>query len=217
MLLTFLQSLRTTGQAVLDPPQGELLPAILAAGELVEEQIIIEALEPWYLEERLHFPGDPIEFHPHAALWGAKWMFQASCFYTFREIVELEVRNALEAMLTTMPDPNLPEAHLSADLLLQYLPELHNRCMRLSTEDVLTVSLQKLASQLPLSGIGIVERTIDKGHALCSNPEICQYMIERAINLKCRKTFEIDSLKQLAVDKLGAYTDPYLSNLNLAQ
>jgi len=213
MLLAFLKSLRATGQALLDPPQGELLPAVLSAGGLQEEDLVIAELEPWFLEYRLQVPGDPLPFHPEAALWGAKWLFRASCFYTFREIVEQEVRRSLDGMINTMPDSETPAAHLSADLLLQYLPEIHNRCQRLSTDDILTVSLQDLAGRLPLSGVGVAERTLLTEHPIYRHEGIKQFVVERAIDLKCNKTFELTFLKQLAISKLGAYTDQFGGDL----
>lgn len=216
MFLTFLTSLRQTGQAELDPGKANLLTAIRTAGDSTQEQhaAISELLEPWFLQDRMRVPGEPLDFHPKAALWGAQFIFRAMSFYTFREIVEAEVKRGLEELSNAMPDSHLPAAHLSADLMLRYLPELHTRAQRISLEDVLTQNLAALANLLPLSGVGIAERTIAVNHPIFTHSGLSQYIVERAIEFKCRTTLtQVPALQNLAISKLGNYSDRLAGDL----
>jgi hypothetical protein len=83
----------------------------------------VELLETAFGDYRLNVAGPLIEFHPAAALAAAEVVRQA-CWYLLNRA---EQESALAKSLTFPGPPAMPAEHLSADLVLRFLPQIHRR------------------------------------------------------------------------------------------
>ncbi|MDF1739867.1 MAG: hypothetical protein P1U86_11970 [Verrucomicrobiales bacterium] len=203
MISHFFSTLFASGIPEITPPEGKLLPAILAAGTSPEEErALIHLLSLRFEIDSLSLPGSPLPFHPRAALWGALHLFRASCFFSFREIVDAEVERGLST--SPLPDPQNPESHFSADLALKYLPDLYQMALRVSEDDILVTQVKHLASSAPLSSAGI-PATVAIASPVRTHPGLANLLVERAIRSQSRELLEESPFRQIAREKLGIY------------
>jgi hypothetical protein len=107
-----------------------------------------------YLEEafaayRLEIAGPLLDFDAAVATAAAELLWQACWFLVNREEPEADLDRAL-----AMPGaPRSAAQHLSADLTLRYLPQVHRRAQGLAPEDRLPLRLAQILRQWPLSGV----------------------------------------------------------------
>jgi hypothetical protein len=93
--------------------------------------------------------GPPIDFDPDSATAAAEFARQASW-----ALVNHDERMAEVARRLKMPGvPNTPAHHLSADLLLRYLPQILRRARGLDPDDPLVELCARVLRQWPLSGV----------------------------------------------------------------
>ncbi len=101
-----------------------------------------------FARHALDVAGPPLTFDAPAALAAAECVGRACWF-----LVSRGERPELVAAALTLPPPGeSPEPHLSADVVLRFLPAVHRRARALAPDDVLTRSLEKLLREWPLSG-----------------------------------------------------------------
>lgn len=102
-----------------------------------------------FAEYRLTVPGPLLEFDEPTALAAAALVQQACWFLVSHDEPPEEVQKRL-----VMPGPpqSLGE-HLSADLLLRFLPQVHQRARASNPEDPLVARLAQLLREWPLSGV----------------------------------------------------------------
>lgn len=98
---------------------------------------------------RLDVAGPLVEWDAPTSLAAAELVRRASWFLVNHDEPEAEVEQAIR-----MPAaPATPSQHLSADLLLRYLPVIHRRARAHAPDDRLTVLLSEVLRQWPLSGV----------------------------------------------------------------
>jgi hypothetical protein len=102
-----------------------------------------------YADYRLDVAGPLVDFAADSALAAAALVRQACWFSVNHD----EPAQELEKTLTMPGAPASPAQHLSADLLLRYLPHIHRRARALAPADLLTSLLAKVLRQWPLSGV----------------------------------------------------------------
>jgi hypothetical protein len=136
----FLQGLLREGRAVLrEPPETSCRRDTQAAGVLREA----------FAAYRLGMAGPAIDFDEKAALAAGELVRQACWALVSRGQTEAEIKRRLE-----MPGgPRSPAQHLSADLVLRYLPQVHRRARALDPGDVLPGLLANVLRRWPLSGV----------------------------------------------------------------
>lgn len=138
-LAEFLQQLLRTGKVVLSAPP---------APEPDDRREALTLLERAYQTHRLEVAGPPLDFRPEVAL-GAGEFVRATCWYLMQHD---EPAEAVERRLA-LPAPQTPADHLSADLLLRYVPQLHRRARAIAPADALSRILAGVLRAWPLSGV----------------------------------------------------------------
>jgi hypothetical protein len=135
----FLQGLLWEGKAYLKNPP-EPAPRIDKA---------VKILERGYVAYALDVAGPPVPFHPPTAM-AAATLVQRACWY----LVHREEAAAAITKHLAMPiEPIEPAQHLSADLVLRYLPLVRRRARAIAHDDVLTERLADVLRRWPLSGV----------------------------------------------------------------
>jgi hypothetical protein len=102
-----------------------------------------------YASHRLSVAGPLIPFDAPAAQSAAAFVLHACWFSVSRA----EPDAVLERCLTLPAAVATPAQHLSADLLLRFLPQLHRRARAHNPEDRLTTLLAEVLRRWPLSGV----------------------------------------------------------------
>lgn len=135
----FLDQLLRQGEAVL-----RAKPAEPSSGR----QEAVDLLADAFRDYRLAVAGPPVEFDPETAVAAGGLVWQACWFLLRREEDAAEVER-----LVRMPGPpRSPAEHLSADLTLRFLPQVHRRARAAAADDVLTARLTDVLREWPLSG-----------------------------------------------------------------
>jgi MoxR-vWA-beta-propeller ternary system domain bpX4 len=106
-------------------------------------------LESVYTEYRLDVAGPLLPFDPAIAVAAAECCRWACWF-----LVDRRAENAEVAAAVKLPIPSGDAAqHLSADLVLRFLPQIYHRARTVAVDDVLTQALAAICRQWPLSGV----------------------------------------------------------------
>ncbi len=136
----FLRTLLTDGRVVL-----RHRPAVEAAERAEARVLLADA----YDDYRLDVAGPPLPFDAATALGTAGRLWLA-CWFLLRRA---EPPEAAERALAPPPPPKSAAQHLSADLVLRFLPQLHRRARALDPADGLTRRLTEWLRDWPLSGV----------------------------------------------------------------
>jgi hypothetical protein len=138
--VAFMQSLLETGEVVLSerprPGPRERGPA----GEYLAAS---------YRDYRLEIAGPLLDFEADIALAAGEFVWLACWFLVERS----EPAESLRRELTVPPTPATPAGHLSADLVLRYLPQVYQRACAFAPDDLLTQTLARALRRWPLSGV----------------------------------------------------------------
>jgi hypothetical protein len=139
-LVEFLRILLEEGRVMLrDPPQpGKARDATAA-----------DLLRRAYATHRLAVAGPPIEYAEATALAAGELVRQACWFLVSHDQPAAE----LDRRLVMPAAPRSPADHLSADLVLRYLPQVHRRARAIDPADRLTTLLEAVLRRWPLSGV----------------------------------------------------------------
>jgi hypothetical protein len=131
------------------------LHGVLSAGQLLlreplpphAEPDAMELLAEVYRDHALRVAGPPIAFDGPTALAAGRVLYQASWYL-------LNANTPVEEKTLQMPgEPRTPSRHLSADLLLRFLPAVHRRAQALRPGDALAARLAEVLRRWPLSGV----------------------------------------------------------------
>ncbi len=106
-------------------------------------------LQQAFGDYRLRVAGPAIAFDSAAALHGARLVYHACWFLLSRDEPEAE----LERSLTSAAVPRSAAEHLSADLVLRFLPHIYRRAHAHDPADRLTILLAEVLRRWPLSGV----------------------------------------------------------------
>jgi hypothetical protein len=139
-------------------PFAEFLDVLLREGRAVlrgpphlqaEDKDAANLLGGIYADYRLRVAGPAINFDPGAAQAAATLVYRACWFLLSRDEPESELDRLLK-----LPAPACsPAAHLSADLVLRFLPQVHHRAKAHNPADRLTALLADVLRRWPLSGV----------------------------------------------------------------
>jgi hypothetical protein len=109
----------------------------------------LQVLERAFTAYRLDVAGQRVEFDAGLAAAAAEVLRQASWALVCRQDRVEDLQRLLK-----MPHPPATAAHhLSADLLLRYLPQVHRRARAIAPSDPLVGLLERVLRQWPLSGV----------------------------------------------------------------
>lgn len=127
--------------------------AVVSAGpSSVDDADALPLLEDLDRMSREELGLDLPAFSPNVALWAARLFCQLCRFVVCRDI-PTEAINATCA--TACPEPRNPETDWSADLMLRHLPRVFELARHLSNADPFVQELKKIATNWPLSSVGI--------------------------------------------------------------
>lgn len=91
-------------------------------------------------------------FSAATALWAAQLFYQLCQFTVCRDIGEVGIK---AACAIPCPEPRGPAVDWSADLTLRHLPKLFQLARHLSHADPLVGQMKQIATEWPLSSVGI--------------------------------------------------------------
>jgi hypothetical protein len=144
-------------------------PVVFDRASAAEATVLLERA---FGEHRLNVAGPPLPFDRDSALAAAKLVAESAWLLVTGETA------APEANLTS---PETPSQHLSADLLLRYVPAIHRRARSLNlAENPLAERLADVLRRWPLTGVlgdftdGPVTPPEFSGH-----PGLCMLYAER--------------------------------------
>jgi len=136
---------------------SDLLERLLFDGRIVlsgpvradggDEREAVAILKRAFDAHRLTVAGPPLDFERDTALAAARFVVDAA----WGLVSEAETDSELVQHLR-LP-PTTPSQHLSGDLLLRHLPQIHRRAARLHPSDALTERLAETLRSWPLSGV----------------------------------------------------------------
>lgn len=134
----FLEGLLRDGSVVLRGPPAP------ASGDAASAGLLASA----YADHCLDLAGPPPPFDLAAAVAAAGRVWSA-CWFLLHHGDGPEI---VEAALALPPPANAAQ-HMSADLTLRFLPQVHRRARALAAADPLTAGLARLLREWPLSGV----------------------------------------------------------------
>jgi hypothetical protein len=120
--------------------------AFLSASNRPEVQGVLTRA---FADYQLDVAGPCLPFAPATALAAAELVADACWFLVNHDKPEVE----LEKRLVMSGPPRSASEHLSADLLLRFLAQIHRRARRVNPADALTNSLAAVLRQWPLAGV----------------------------------------------------------------
>lgn len=172
----------------------------------VDEALVIKFLQNEFDIESENHPFSTPEYNADSALWAAKTVYTACQILLYREHEEAELND----LLPFFSQPITPEAILSADLCLRFLPQILAEAKQLDPEDHLIPILESILQKWHYSGIGI---NLDLENLdfdpIFSNPCLEQLYIDRVIETKDRKRAESPQMLEKIKATLGIYTETY--------
>jgi hypothetical protein len=139
----FLVSLAETGQVAISPEFAED-PAI----DTEADAVLLEMDRV----SRLNLAGQAPAFLPNVALWAARLFHRGCQFLVCRDVDAAIVATALQ---DPCPENHSPATDYSADLTLQYLPDLIRMAQQVASADPLAQQLLAIAREWPLSSVGV--------------------------------------------------------------
>jgi hypothetical protein len=137
-LADFLEGLFSRGEVVLHEPPS-------ADGDSPRARDLLYHV---YCHVRLQLAGPLIDFDADTATRAAAVLWRACWFL----LDHGEPPETLERLLV-LSSRDTAAAHLSADLTLRYLPQIHRRASSLLSVDILPSLLAKILREWPLSGV----------------------------------------------------------------
>jgi hypothetical protein len=140
-------------------PLTDFLQRLLSEGSVVlrerpvtqpaERGAAVAWLRSAFAEYRLDVAGPLLPFDETVALKAAACCRSACWFLVDHSAEDAEVQAEVK-----MPDPSGdPAQHLSADLVLRFVPQVYHRARAVAVDDVLTRRLAAICRQWPLSGV----------------------------------------------------------------
>jgi MoxR-vWA-beta-propeller ternary system protein len=168
-----------------------------------DEQEAEEALREPDAALRLEGPGQLPELNMAVAMWAAKTCFGACQLIVFRQLDEQAIGELLPA---AFPPSDPPSRHWSADLTLRFLPDLLRHASVASEEDPLLRHLRSLASQWPLSSVGIEEIAPEHIEELAASPPLLQLYVDRILARKDYHRLEHPAVREAVRQAVGMHS-----------
>lgn len=213
-LVSFFESLRETGSAALEMsfyPMGKGLDFLKQIERSAhDEGSLLAMLHDWHRVDSLE-ASSPL-FDEEAAWWGVRMFVRAAWLYLERGTSAQHLDSLLGE---PMPHSDSAAAHFSADLTLRWLPDLYTQARAVSPNDPLLAHLRNLASQAPLSGIGIPwgpddsepKRPITIPNAVTNDAGIWRLLIDRVIERRDREKLTHPAVSNSVRVALGSFGD----------
>ncbi|EEF58749.1 hypothetical protein [Pedosphaera parvula] len=190
----------------------QFLNALAESGSVIVTQDFREEVEPEaeeVLKEmdrlyRSHLPGKAPDFVPEAALWGAKMLYRGCQFLVCRDI---DGDIVSKAMQEACPLPHSPATDYSVDLTFRFLPDLIGMTRGVSSGDPLLQALLKIATEWPLSSVGVTGvEGVNVSHFI-SDRCLRQLYIDRILERNDLTRLGSLEVNQAIKESLGAHVE----------
>jgi hypothetical protein len=192
-LTTFLEKLASEGLALVDRTERlEVQPATIRAWQVLE------------LAGRADLPGEPPPCDEAAGLWGAQRLFFACQSIVCRDLDTDEVRPRVLA--TPLPKRS-PAVDYSVDVCLRYLPEVAHLARKLAAADPVNALLRELASEWPLSAVGVEQVEFSDVGTFWDEPVLQRLFADRVIARQCAAALHLPEVANAVRAALGAHED----------
>ncbi|GGH67365.1 hypothetical protein HNQ91_001671 [Filimonas zeae] len=187
-----------------------LLFSRIAVIEAEEALLVTDFLELEYRNECLDYPATPPAFNAAAALWGAKTIYTAAQLLLYRE----HTNTQLPVLLPAYNGTQTPDAILSADLCLRFLPAVLQQAENIDPDDVIISLLQACLQQWHYSGISCyaAEQLPDMAVVL-DNATLRQLYADRVIACKQAALAKLPALAPVVKASMGNYANYFWKEL----
>jgi hypothetical protein len=151
--------------------------AIIAATPLLENHAAaLSALREIDQRARDEINIDAPAFLPEAGLWAARLTYHLAQFIVCRDIGQEQIDATCN-----LPCPSAPTAEViwSVDLTLRHLPRLFRLARHVSGGDPLVKQMERIASEWPLSSIGILGIANPEIGVIASHPALARIYADR--------------------------------------
>ena len=151
---------------------------------------------------RLDLPGGLPEFSLEAAEWGATLLYRAAQFLVHRDAsAEVIQKRLVNRSRTASRDREL----FSADLCLQYIPDLLRLSRAASENDPLNHRLLAIMADWPLSGVG-VGLDLPEDFTLFENRGLRVLVIERVVARNDLAALNVCCVREAMIAETGTLT-----------
>lgn len=171
-----------------------------------DEREAISFLEEEYNNESLHYPYNAPAFHKTAALWSAKLLYNVAFFFLCRNDNTSKLISVLKPY-QTLPNPS---EHLSADLLMRFIPDIYSQLKSIDAQDTILPVLESHMQMFHYSSVGtdILVDEVDVTE-LFTDPCFRQLYVDRVTHKKVQKLIAIQQIKGVIKENLGDYTKTF--------
>ncbi|KYP15341.1 hypothetical protein [Flavihumibacter sp. CACIAM 22H1] len=188
-----------------------LLFNALPITDLQEQQLVVEFLETEFTNEAYDYPFHTLEFDKAAALWAARYLYTTAQLLLYRTYSVEQ----LPMLLAGFKDDLTPEAILSADLCLRFLPDLFDLANKLDYSDPIQSCIVSTLSIWQYSGIKIADATLTpKLEIIFSNPCLKQLYLNRILETDNPYLKKHPVIQQELSAIAGIYQTFFLHNYN---
>lgn len=194
-LLPFLTSIWQSGRVQLTCAPFDPLAHSAGVRELLQEM---------GRYRRLELPGNGPPLDLPSAEWAAGMLFAASQFLVFRDVPADVVAERLAQLC---PSALSPSACYSVDLTFAALPDLISLARGIAVNDPLTVGLIALATQWPLSSVGVAEVATVEIDAFIDDECLARVYVDRVIQKRDIKRLDHPRVRRLASEAIGPYAE----------
>lgn len=179
-----------------------------------EQHQAIDFLNHQYQKESIDYPHKAPSFDSNAALWGAKTLYHSAQLVLYRENKDAD----LEQIIPNYSGAITPNAMLSADLCLRFIPGILMQLNLIDAEDKLIDVLEKILEKWHYSGIAheIPTESVDFTTIL-SDACVLQLYLNRVIEYKNLKLATHPALQKHLIANLGIHGDEFWKAFQIAQ
>ncbi len=170
-----------------------------------DEEKTTELLYQYYLEDKLEMPLAPPAFDKNAAIWAAKYFYNALQLTVLRNETETSIYEKLNPYNEVISTSSI----YSIDLIFRYLPDLIKLVKGLAPSDILVKILTETASDWPFSSVGVELNSIRNEGLIFTESSLKITYIDRIIYAKDSKRIIDNQLHQHITDAAGLYLNSF--------
>ena len=189
----FLRALRESGELIVGAEPPAELEVELERALREHDTVFRDELAP-----------DAPELAIDAAHWGAKKLYQSCQLLTMRDAPPAVAHDTL---LDPYDGPRGPETEYSVDLTLAYLPSLFHLAERVAPDDPVLDAVRQLASEWPLSSVGISGIDCPTRLLFWENHSLRTLYVDRLLETRDLTRLEDPLVARTTQAALGAYPE----------
>src|SRR5262249_19076034 len=153
---------------------------------------------------RLSLAEEPPPLDMAVAGAAAQTLYRLCQCLVYRELIP----NQMLAMGDRLPDiPGTASAHYSADLALRFLPDAWRLAKEAAEGDPLVTTIRELATQWPLSSIGIPELPALVIDGIAEHQALLALYVDRIMECRDRSRLNDPRVREAFLTAVGAHHD----------